>query len=77
MQDKENVSALRKELRASGIKDEDMLFDDTPDGKGIIPRVVLRKDEVTVLGHYKASTPLAEKYDPSGIPDSSERLSDV
>lgn len=73
MQPADKISALRKDLRSNGIRDEDMLFDDTPDGKGVIPRVVFRKDEVTVLDHYKVSIPQAEKCDPSDSPDSLEQ----
>lgn len=77
MQDKGNISPLRKELRSKGIMDEDMLFDDALDGKGIIPRVVFRKNEVTVVGHDKVSIPQAERCDPSGNQDSPEQLSDL
>jgi hypothetical protein len=67
------VSELRQALRASGIKDEDMHFDDGPCGS-IIPRLVLQSHEVVVVEQQelRVSNRQAEKYAPSGSLDNRE-----
>ena len=64
------ISSLRAQLREMGIPDEDMFFDDTPDGKGIIPRKVLQMDEVFVLAQRPPLVLVAEKDDLSDNQDS-------
>jgi hypothetical protein len=46
-----------------GILDKDMFFDDTPDGRGIIPRKVLQRDGVFVLAQSTPLVLVAEKGD--------------
>lgn len=69
-----SIPKLRKQLREAGIKDEDMFFDDAPDG-GIIPRLVFRSDEVLVVEESSLpfSIPLAEKHGLSCSQDSREQ----
>ena len=66
------ISTLREQLRAMGVKDENMFFDDNDDGS-ITPRLVFQSHEVVVLAEAQtASSPQAEKHGLSDSPDKSE-----
>lgn len=66
------ASELRQQLRKLGIKDEQIFFDDSPDGRGIVPWGFI--DEA---GNFQFSSPLptsirqAEMCVPGGTQDNS------